>query len=80
MTARIIPAKQRVADTRGVKALILGPTGVGKTSQLRTLDLQKTLFIDIEAGDLAVQDLRRRHAAPAHLAGMPRPRRRLGWR
>jgi hypothetical protein len=37
--------------------LIVGPTGVGKTSLLRTLPLPTTSFIDIEAGDLAVQDL-----------------------
>jgi hypothetical protein len=37
--------------------MILGPTGVGKTSQLRTLDLETTLFVNIEAGDLSVQDL-----------------------
>jgi hypothetical protein len=37
--------------------LIVGPTGVGKTSLLRTLDPTTTLFVDIEAGDLAVQDL-----------------------
>jgi hypothetical protein len=37
--------------------LIVGPTGVGKTSLLGTTALNSTLFVDIEAGDLAVQDL-----------------------
>ena len=54
---KIIPADQRLAEARGVKALIVGPTGVGKTSLLRTLDPARVLFVDIEAGDLAVQDL-----------------------
>jgi hypothetical protein len=57
MAVAIIPAKQRIANDRGVKALILGPTGIGKTSLLRTVDLSSTIFVDIEAGDLAVQDL-----------------------
>jgi hypothetical protein len=42
---------------RGAKMLIAGPTGVGKTSLLRTLDPATTLFVDIEAGDLAVKDV-----------------------
>jgi AAA domain len=54
---KIISADQRLAEQRGVKALIVGPTGVGKTSLLRTLDSARTLFIDIEAGDLSVQDV-----------------------
>ena len=57
MTLRIISAGQRQAESRGAKMLITGPTGVGKTSLLRTLDPATTLFIDIEAGDLAVQDI-----------------------
>ena len=54
---KIISADERLAERRGVKALIVGPTGVGKTSLLRTLDPARTLFIDVEAGDLSVQDV-----------------------
>jgi hypothetical protein len=54
---KIITADQRLAEKRGVKALIAGPTGVGKTSLLRTLDPSRTLFVDIEAGDLSVQEV-----------------------
>jgi len=55
---RIIGADERLNEPRGVKFLIVGPTGVGKTSQLRTLpDLSRALFLDSEAGDLSVQDV-----------------------
>jgi hypothetical protein len=55
---KIIGADERLAQPRGVKILVAGPTGVGKTSLLRTLpDLSRVLFVDGEAGDLAVQDL-----------------------
>jgi hypothetical protein len=57
MGLTIITADERMAERRGVKALILGPPGVGKTSLLRTIDPASTLFIDLEAGDLAVQDV-----------------------
>jgi hypothetical protein len=52
----IISADQRLSD-RGAKILLVGPTGVGKSSQLRTLNPARTLFLDIEAGDLSVQDV-----------------------
>ena len=57
MAFRIITADERAQEFGGVKALILGPYGIGKTSLLRTLDPKTTLFVDGEAGDLAVQDV-----------------------
>src|SRR6188768_1667271 len=54
---RIITADERMAQDKGVKALIAGPAGVGKTTLLRTLDPKSTLFVDLEAGDLAVRDI-----------------------
>ena len=54
---RIITADERLQESGGVKALVLGPAGVGKTSLLRTLEPDTTLFIDLEAGDLSVQDV-----------------------
>jgi hypothetical protein len=55
---KIISADERLAERRGVKMLIVGPTGVGKTSLLQTLDPASTLFVEIEAGDLSVQDVK----------------------
>jgi hypothetical protein len=55
---KIISADERMAQDKGVKALIVGPAGVGKTTLLRTLNTTSTLFVDLEAGDLAVQDVK----------------------
>ena len=55
---KIIGADERLNEPRGVKFLIKGPSGVGKTSLLRTLpDPSRVLFIDSDAGDLCVQDV-----------------------
>jgi hypothetical protein len=58
MTLRIITADERQAELRGIKAVIFGKSGIGKTYLLLTLDDGTTLFIDLEAGDLAVQHWR----------------------
>jgi hypothetical protein len=54
----IITADERMRERRGAKILVVGPTGVGKTSLLRTIShLERVLFIDVEAGDLSIFDL-----------------------
>ena len=55
MALPIISAEQRMAEVRGVKGCIFGKSGIGKTSLLWTLDPKVTLFIDLEAGDLAIE-------------------------
>ncbi len=52
---KIITASERMAERGGIKAVILGPSGIGKTTLLKTLNPDTTLFFDLEAGDLAVE-------------------------
>ena len=52
----LITAEQRRSQHRGIKGCIFGKSGIGKTSLLLTLPTSSTLFFDIEAGDLAVED------------------------
>ncbi len=58
MALPIITADQRLREKQGVKLVLLGKSGIGKTSQLKTLPESSTLFVDLEAGDLAVKDWR----------------------
>lgn len=55
MSLPIISADQRLAERRGIKGAIFGKSGIGKTSLLWTLDATTTLFMDLEAGDLAIE-------------------------
>ena len=56
MALPIISADERRAQRQGVKIVILGVSGIGKTTQLKHLDTHTTMFIDLEAGDLSVSD------------------------
>lgn len=51
----IVTADQRLSRPSAAKMVILGPSGIGKTSLAWTLDASKTLFIDMEAGMLALE-------------------------
>lgn len=55
MSLPIISADERLKETKGIKGCIFGKSGIGKTSLLWTLPAEKTLFFDLEAGDLAIE-------------------------
>jgi hypothetical protein len=56
MALPIISAEERLKERHSAKIALVGPAGVGKTSQIRTLPAESTLFVDLEAGDLSVRD------------------------
>ena len=55
MNLPIISADARLKETRGIKGVIFGKSGIGKTSLLWTLNSSTALFFDLEAGDLAIE-------------------------
>lgn len=55
MSLPIISADARLKETRGIKGVIFGKSGIGKTSLLWTLNSSTALFFDLEAGDLAIE-------------------------
>ncbi len=57
MALRIIGADERLSEAQAKTTMaIFGPSGVGKTSLLKTLSPADTLCIDLEAGMKSVQD------------------------
>jgi hypothetical protein len=61
---QIIMPKERLAERHGVRALIMGEFGIGKTSLLRTLNASTATFVDVENGSLAVHDVPVPHIRP----------------
>lgn len=55
MALHIISADERLKARQKVNIALFGPSGSGKTFQANTLDPATTLFVDLEAGTLAIQ-------------------------
>lgn len=55
MALHIISADERMKQRQKVNIALFGPSGSGKTFQANTLDPATTLFVDLEAGTLAIQ-------------------------
>ena len=55
MALHIISADERLKQRQKVNIALFGPSGSGKTFQANTLDPKTTLFVDLEAGTLAIQ-------------------------
>jgi hypothetical protein len=60
----IISPEERLAERRGAHILVVGPYGVGKSSLLRGLNSSTAVFVDVEHGSLAVDDVPVPHIRP----------------
>ena len=60
----IIPPEERSPSHAAHAFSIVGPFGVGKTSLLRSLNSSTALFVDVEHGSLAVDDVPVPHIRP----------------
>jgi hypothetical protein len=49
---KIISADERLREPRGLSIVLAGPSGIGKTTQTKTLNLSSTLVIDADRGAL----------------------------
>lgn len=59
MALRIVTADERLSSAVNKTTLALfGPSGVGKTTQVKTMPAEKAICIDLEAGLKSVQDWR----------------------
>jgi hypothetical protein len=61
---QIITPEQRLAEPRGARILLVGPNGVGKTTQAGKLDPDQTLIVDTDNGTLAIADVPASHIRP----------------
>jgi predicted GTPase len=57
MALPIISAEERLKERHSAKICLVGFPGVGKTSQIKTLPAQSTLFVDLVASCHSIPDL-----------------------
>ena len=60
----IISANERLNADYGAKVMLLGEPGIGKTTQLLSLNQERTLFLNIESGDLSVRNFKGKTLEP----------------